>query len=86
MTVIELNIANISTYDQGFKKCIYCSNYYSSYHYSSFNYHVKVNNVRDALIVKKSYWLVKTSDINTKSVFISSATTCYNCGDCGHLT
>jgi hypothetical protein len=32
---------------------------------------LKVNDVKDALIVEESYWLAKTFDTNAKSAFIS---------------
>jgi hypothetical protein len=46
---------------------------------------LKVNNVKDTLITEKSHQLVKTSNTNTKSAFVLSATICHNYGGCRHL-
>jgi hypothetical protein len=46
---------------------------------------LEVNDVRDTLIAKESHQLARTFDINTRSAFVSSTTTCHNCGGRGHL-
>jgi hypothetical protein len=46
---------------------------------------LKINDVRDVLIVEKSHQLTKTFDTNAKSTFVLLATTCYNYSSCEHL-
>jgi hypothetical protein len=53
--------------------------------FSSSEKKLEVNNIKDALIAEESYQLAKTSNTNTKSVFISSATTYYNYSSCEHF-
>jgi hypothetical protein len=46
---------------------------------------LEINDIRDVLIVKKSYQLARISDTNTKSAFVSLTTICHNYSGCRHL-